>query len=174
MKYTVLPWMNALSAGKILIGIAFLLIGWCILEHFIKKYWLDLRRGHLALMSNTAWVFCLNTAICTVAYWRWALILSLAVGLLFWFIIRGELKTAAEQEADGARGVNPQIRQIRSELFADLPIEEQLAFKKSYRPVGFWWWLWLPLMIAIPFLAVLLLEQLGAGDYLFSVVYFKQ
>lgn len=173
MKYTVLPWMNALSAGRILIGIAFLLIGWCILEYFLKNYSRTLRRGTLAIMSNTAWALCLNAAICTVAFWRWALILSLAISLLFLVIIRGELKTAREEELEGARGVNPTIRQIRSELFADLSIEEQLAFKKAYQPVRLWWWLWLPLMIAIPFLAVLLLEQLGAGDYLFNIVYFE-
>lgn len=173
MKYTVLPWMNAISAGKILVGIAFLLIAWCILEYFIKKWSMNLRRGHLAIMSNTAWALCLNGAICTVAFWRWALILSLAVGILFWIIIRGELKTAREEELEGARGVRPELKEIRSELFADLPIEEQLAFKKNYKPVKLWWWLWLPLMIAIPFLAILLLEQLGAGDYLFHIVYFE-
>ena len=173
MKYTILPWMNAVSAGKILIGIAAALIGWCILEYFLKRFSLSLRRGTLAIMSNTAWALCLNTALFTVAFWKWALALTFGIALLFWFIIRGELKTAAEQELEGARGVNPEIRKVRSEQFADLSIEEQLAFKKAYRPMKFLWWIWVPLMILLPFLLVLLFEKCGAGDYLFSVVYFE-
>lgn len=173
MKYTILPWMNAVSAGKILVGIAFALILWCILEYFLKRFSLSLRRGTLAILSNSAWALCLNAAICTVAFWRWALLLSLAIAILFLVIIRGEFRTARDEEMDGARGVNAEIRQIRSEQFSDLSIEEQMEFKKNYRPQKFWWWLWLPLMIAIPFLFVLLLEQIGVGDYLFHVVYFE-
>ena len=64
------------------------------------------------------------------------------------------------------------IRTVRAEIFSDLSIEEQLEFEKKVKPHKFYWWLFLPLVMVIPFLVVLLLEQLGVGDYLFSVVYF--
>lgn len=173
MKYTMLPWMNPLSAGKIVIGAAAVLLFYNIFEYFLKKNNFSMSRGTLALISNTAWPLCLNFCAFTLFYWYWALPISMGISLLFVIIIRGELKTTREQELEGARGLNPHIRTLRSEAFADLSIEEQMEFKKNYRPHQFYWWLFLPLTIVLPFLAVLLLEQLGAGDYLFSIVYFE-
>lgn len=168
-----LPWMDPLSAGRIVVAAAVVLILYNIFEYFLKRNNISMSRGTLALISNTAWPLCLNFCVFTLFYWYWALPISMGITLLFIVIIRGELKTTKEQELEGAKGLSPEIRKIRSEAFADLSVEEQLEFKKNYRPQKFYWWLYLPLMIAVPFLMVLLLEQLGAGDYLFSIIYFE-
>lgn len=173
MKYAMLPWMDPLSAGKIIIGIATVLILYNIFEYFFKHHNLTMGRGAFAIMSNTVWPLCLNLCIFTLAYWYWAFPLAIALTVVFIVIIRGELKTAREEELEGAKGLTAEVRKIRSEWFADLPVEEQMEFKKSYQPQKFVWWLYLPLVVLIPFLIVLLLEQLGAGDYLFSVVYYE-
>ena len=75
-------------------------------------------------------------------------------------------------ELEGRRGLNPLIRTVRAEIFNDLSIEEQMEFKKTVQPQKFYWWIFLPLVMILPFLTILLLERLGVGDYLFQVVYY--
>ena len=173
MKETLLPWMDPLSAGHLVVTAVFILVLYNVFEYFFKRNNITMRRGTLAIISNSAWALCLNFCIFTLAFWYWAVPLSLALSAIFIVIIRGELKTAREEELDGAKGLTPEVRTARAELFSDLSIEEQLEFKKNYKPQKFYWWLYLILTVSLPFLLVLLLEQLGAGDYLFQVVYFE-
>ncbi len=173
LNYTILPWMDPLSVGKIIPTVVGILVAYCIFEFFFKKYNNSVRRGTLSLITNTVWPLTLNTCFFTVLYWQWAFPLSAVIGLIFISVIKHELKIAHEDELEGFRGLNPTIRQIRGEIFADLSIEEQMEYKKTVKPHKFYWWLFLPLVVIIPFLVVLLLEQFGLGDYLFQVVYFE-
>lgn len=170
IKYSVLPWRNALSAGHILLATAFVLIAYSIAEAIWKRHNLVMRRGTLAIIGNTVWALCLNTGVYTVAFWYWAAPLAIGVAAIFFAIIRGELKTALEEEREGAVGTFAALRQIRAEEFADLSPEEQMAYKARVKPTRFWWWLWFPAVVALPFLLILLLEACGTGDYLFRVV----
>lgn len=170
MKYTILPWMDGVCAGYIIFGAMALLICYSIFEFFFKRHNLSMRRGTLAIIGNTVWPFCLNICIYALIYWYWAIPASLALSLIFWVIIRGELKTAHEEELEGCWGLFPAIRKIRGEAFADLSIEEQLAYKAHVKPQKFYWWIYVPALVILPFCIILLLERLGIGDYLFFVV----
>lgn len=174
LKYAILPWYDQISAGYIVSVAGGLLIAYCIFEAIFKRYNKSMRRGTLALIGNTVWPLLINIGIFSVAYWQWALPLATATAVLFLFVIRHELKEAYTEEKEGYRGLNPLIREVRAELFADLSIEEQMAFKEQIKPQKFYWWIWLPLMIAIPFLVMLLAEAIGVGDYLFQVVYYPK
>ena len=173
IKYSVLPWRNTLSAGHILLGIAFFLLAYVIAEAVWRRHNQVMRRGTLAIISNTVWPLCLNAGIYTAAFWYWAAPLATGVAVLFFIIIRGELKTAREEELEGAVGTFAALRRLRAERFADLPIEEQMAYKAGVKPTRFLWWLWFPAVILLPFLLILLLEACGAGDYLFRVITFS-
>ncbi|MBQ8893696.1 MAG: hypothetical protein IJ043_04730 [Clostridia bacterium] len=173
LKYTFFPWMDSLTVGRILPPLIILLVAYNIFEYFFKKHNISMRKGTLSIISGTAWTLLLNTCFFTIAYWQWAILFSAVLALLFIVIMRYELKVSYQEELEGYRGLNPEMRKIRAELFADLSIEEQLEFKQNVHPQKFYWYVWLPLMLLIPFLTVLLLEQLGVGDYLFQVVYFE-
>ncbi len=170
MKYTILPWINGLSAGYIILGAMGLLIAYNLFEYFFKQHNYSMRRGTLAIIGNTVWPFFLNVAMDALFYWYWALPMNAVSALVFYVIIRGELKTALEDEREGGYGLSPALRKIRMEQFADLSIEEQMAYKDRVRPQRFFWWLYFPALIILPFLSILLLELLGVGDYLFFVV----
>lgn len=174
LEYAILPWYDQVSAGYILAAAGGLLIAYCLFEAIFKRFNKSMRRGTLVLIGNTVWPLLINIGIFSVAYWQWALPLAAAVGILFLFVIRHELKEAYTEEKEGYRGLNPLIREVRAEIFADLSIEEQMAYKEQVQPHKFYWWIWLPLMIAIPFLVMLLAEALGVGDYLFQVVYYPK
>ena len=174
LKYAILPWYDQISAGYIVSTAGGLLIAYCIFEAIFKRYNKSMRRGTLALIGNTVWPLLINIGIFSVAYWQWALPLTAATAVLFLFVIRHELKEAYTEEKEGYRGLNPLIREVRAEIFADLSIEEQMAYKAQVKPQKVYWWIWLPLMIAIPFLVMLLAEAIGVGDYLFQVVYYPQ
>lgn len=174
LTYAILPWYDQISAGYIVSVAGVALIAYCLFEAIFKRYNKSMRRGTLALIGNTVWPLLVNIGIFSVAYWQWALPLSAAVGVLFLFVIRHELKEAYTEEKEGYRGLNPLIREVRAEIFADLSIEEQMAYKEQVQPQKFYWWIWLPLVIAIPFLVMLLAEALGVGDYLFQVVYYPK
>ncbi len=173
-NYTILPWMKYLSAGRIVSVALAVLAVYCLAEQIFKRRNITMRKGTLSLINNTVWPLIINSCIFAVAYWYWALPLALICGLVFIFIIKGELRTAYQEELEGYRGLFPAIRKIRAEAFADLPIEEQMEYKKSVKPHKFYWWIWLPLIVIIPFLLMLLLEQLGIGDYLFARFYFPE
>lgn len=172
LQYAILPWMEQISAGKILWVAALSLIAYCIFEAIFKRFNKSMRRGTLSLIGNTIWPLLINLGIFTVAYWQWALPLTIIVGVMFVFIMRHELKEAHTDELEGYRGLNPLIREVRAEIFNELSIEEQLEFKKTVKPHKFYWWIFLPAVVIIPFLLILLAEALGVGDYLFKVVYY--
>ena len=174
LTYAILPWYNQISAGYIVSAAGVALIAYCLFEAIFKRYNKSMRRGTLALIGNTIWPLLVNIGIFSVAYWQWALPLAAVVGILFLFIIRHELKEAYTEEKEGYRGLNPLIREVRAEIFADLSIEEQMAYKEQVKPQKFYWWIWLPLVVAIPFLVMLLAEACGVGDYLFQVVYYPK
>ena len=173
LKYAILPWMDQLTAGKIIPPVIFLLVAYCIFEFFLKKFNYTMRRGTLSLISNTVWPMLLNICIFAVAYWQWAFPLAVVMALIFISVLSHELKIAHEDELEGFVGINPELRKLRAENFSDLPIEEQMAYKKTVKPRKFYWWLFLPAVVILPFLLILLLELLGVGDYLFKVVYYK-
>ena len=174
LKYTFFPWMDALTVGRIIPAAIGVLVAFCIFERVFSKYNNTMRKGTMAIISATAWTVILNFCFYVIAYWKWAIGFSVAMALFFIVILRHELKVAYQDEKEGFRGLNPLIRSIRGEIFSDLSIEEQMEFKESVKPQRFYWYLWLPLVVGLPFLAVLLLEKLGVGDYLFQVVYFTK
>lgn len=173
IKYTILPWMDTLTVGKIIPPVIGLLVGYCFVEYLLKKFNYSIRRGSLSLVTNTVWPMLLNICIFSIAYWQWAFPIATVMGLIFLSVLRHELKVAHEDELEGFRGLNKEIRKLRAEAFADLSIEEQMAYKKTVKTHKFYWWIFLPAVVIIPFLIVLLLEQFGLGDYLFQVVYFE-
>ncbi len=173
LTYTILPWMDPLTVGKLLPPAIGLLVAYCIFEYFFKKWNRSVRRGTLSLITNTVWPILLNFCIFALLYWQWAFPVATVIGLIFISVLQHELKVAHEDELEGFRGLSPAIRTIRAEMFADLSIEEQMEYKKTVKPHPFHWWIFLPAVVIIPFLAILLLEQLGLGDYLFQVVYFE-
>ena len=166
--------MNALTVGRIVPVAVALLVAFCIFERVFSKHNNTMRKGTMSIISATAWTLILNFIFYVIAFWQWAVGFSVAMALFFIVILRHELKIAYQDEKEGFRGLNPLIRSIRGEIFSDLSIEEQMEFKKNVKPQKFYWYLWLPLVVGLPFLAVLLLEQLGVGDYLFEVVYFAK
>ena len=173
-NYTVLPWMNNLSAGYIASCCVAGLFIWIFAENLLRKYNQTMRRGTLAIISNTVWPLLLNTCAFTLVFWYYALPFAVGCTAVFALIIRNELKTAREEELEGGIGLSKELRELRSEAFADLSIEEQKDYKANVKRQKCIWWLWAPLMIVLPFLAVLVLEKLGVGDYLFKVYYFPQ
>lgn len=173
LKYTFFPWMDSMTVGRIVPALVAILVVYCIFEYFFRKYNNSVRKGTMAIVSNTVWPLLLNLCFFTIAYWQWALAFSIICGVFFIIVLRHELKIAYQDELEGYRGLNPTIRGIRAEIFADLSVEEQMEFKKTVKPQKFYWYIWLPLIVGIPFLITLLLEQLGVGDYLFQVVYFE-
>lgn len=170
MKYTILPWMNAASAGYIIAAAILCPIFYQIFEYVFRRHNLTMRRGTLAIIGNTVWPFFLNICFFALFYWSWALPLSVAFALIFFAIIRSELKSAYEDERLGGWGVSPEIRKLRADAFGSLSIEEQMAYKAEVHPQRFYWQLYFPVVILLPFLIILLLEQLGIGDYLFFIV----
>lgn len=174
LEYAILPWFDQISAGRIVSVLVMLLIGYCLFEAVFKKFNCSMRRGTLSLIGNTIWPVLINAGIFTLAYWQWAFPLAIIVGGLFIIIMRYELKESYQDELEGYRGLNKEIRKLRAEAFADLSIEEQKEFKQKVKPQKFYWWIFWPAVVILPFLLVLLLEQLGAGDYLFKVVYYVQ
>ncbi len=173
MKQTYLPWMNVLSAGKIIPPVIAILIAWCIFAALMKKYNSSIRRGHFAVVDNTLWALLLNTMIFTVSFWQWSFPVAIGIGAIFIWVIKNEQKRAWEDERIGMRGMNAEMKRLRGEAFNDLSIEEQMAYKEKVKPYSFRWWIFLPAVVLLPFLLMLLLEALGVGDYLFRVVYFE-
>lgn len=173
MKQTYLPWMDVLSAGRVVPPVIAVLIGWCIIAALMKKFNSSVRRGHFAVVDNTLWALLLNTLIFTVSFWQWAFPVAIGIGALFIWVIRNEQTRALEEERIGMRGMNAEMKRLRGEAFNDLSIEEQMAYKEKVKPYRFRWWLFWPAVVLLPFLLMLLLEALGVGDYLFRVVYFE-
>ena len=173
MKQTYLPWLDVFSAGQILPVLGGLLIGWCILAALFKKFNSSVRRGHFAAVDNTVWPLLLNAIIFTVSFWQWAFPVALGIGGIFLWVIRNEQKRALEDERIGMFGMNEEMKRLRGEAYNDLSIEEQLAYKEKVKPYKFIWWIWLPLVVLLPFLLMLVLGACGVGDYLFRVVYFE-
>lgn len=172
INYTVMPWMDGVIIGYIVPFALAVLVAYSIFEFFFKRRNLTMRRGTLAMITNTIWALMLNLCVFSIAYWRWALIIAAVLSLLFISIIRHELKVAYDDELGGRRGLFPAIRTIRGEEFADLSVEEQMAYKKTVKPYRFYWYFFLPITVLLPFCAVLMLDLLGVGDYLFEVYYF--
>lgn len=173
LDYTFFPWMDSMTVGRVLPVAIGVLVAYCIFDFFFRKFNNNVRKGTMSIISGTVWTLILNVCFFTIAYWQWGIVFSLAMALFFMVIMRHELKIAHQDELEGFRGTNPLIRGIRAEIFSDLSIEEQMAFKKTVVPQKVIWWIWIPLMVLIPFLIVQLLEILGVGDYLFEVVQLK-
>ena len=94
LKYAILPWMEQITAGRIISVAAILLAAWCLFEAIFRRYNKSMRRGTLALISNTVWPLLVNLCIFCVAYWQWAFVLAAVVGLIFISVLRHELKEA--------------------------------------------------------------------------------
>ena len=170
MRVTLLPWMDTASAGHILTVTILFPVFYQIFEYIFRRYNLTMRRGTLAIIGNTVWPFFLNICFYALFYWYWALPLSVAFTLVFFAVIRGELKAAYEDERLGGWGVSKEIRKLRADAFGALSLEEQMAYKEDVRPQKFLWQLYFPALIVIPFLIVMLLSCLGVGEYLFVPV----
>lgn len=172
IEYTMLPWWDVLSAGKIVPILGFLLAGWALFAGLFKRYNASVRRGTFAVIDNTVWPLLLNSIIYTTLFWYWAAPISIGLSYVFEAIIRHEQKRAFEEERLGCFGLNKEIKTLRGEAFNDLSIEEQLSYREKVTPYRFCWWAHMLLCVILPFLLVLLLEALGAGNYLFKVYYY--
>ncbi len=172
LEYTMLPWWDVMSAGRAVPVVLFLLVAWCLFAGLMKRYNSTLRRGHFSLLDNTMWPLLVNTVLYLVAFWYWAVPVAAGLGLIFESVIRNDLKRSLEDERQGMFGMNPHIKQLRGEAFNDLSVEEQMAYKEKVTPIAFSWWIHLLIVTVVPFLIVLLLEQLGLGNYLFRVYYY--
>lgn len=170
MKFTILPWLDAAAGGRIITAAVLFPVGYQIFETIFRRVNETMRRGTLAIIGNTVWPFFINICLYALFYWYWALPLSALFTLIFFAVIRGELKAAYEDERLGGWGVSPEIRKLRADAFGELPLEEQMAYKEEVRPQRFFWQLYFPALIILPFLVILLLSRLGVGDYLFTVV----
>lgn len=172
IEYTMLPWWDVLSAGRIVPVLGFLLVAWWLFASLFRKYNSSVRRGTFSVIDHTVWPLLLNTVVYTVLFWYWAAPIAAGLSYVFEAIIRNEQKRAFEEERLGRFGMNREIKNLRGEAFNDLPIEEQLAYRDQVQPYRFTWWKHMLLCVILPFLAVLLLERLGLGNYLFRVYYY--
>lgn len=172
IEYTMLPWWDVMSAGRSVPVVALLLVAWAVIAALFKRYNTTLRRGHFSMVDNTVWPMLLNTIVYLVAFWYWGLPVAVGIALIFESVIRNDLKRALEDERQGMFGMNPTVKILRGEAFNDLSVEEQMAYKERVIPVRFYPWLHFLAVVILPFLAVLLLEQLGLGNYLFRVYYY--
>ena len=161
-----------MSASRVIPVVGSLLIAWCIFSFFFKKFNSTVRKGTFSIIDNTVWALLLNTVLFTLLFWNVAFPFALGVGGVFIAVIRNDLKRAFEEERIGMFGMNEEMRLLGGEAYNDLSIEEQLAYKEKVKPYKFDWWAFLLLVVVLPFLIMLLLEQLGLGDYLFETLYF--
>ncbi len=172
INYTVMPWMDAVVIGYIVPAAIAVILLYSVFEFFFKRRNMTMRRGTLAIITNTVWVLMINLCVFTLAYWQWAFLIAAVMSLLFLSVIRHELKVAHDDELGGRWGLFPALRAIRGEEFADLTVEEQLAYKEKVKPYRFRWYCFLPVTVLVPFCMVLLIDLLGFADYLFQVYYF--
>lgn len=171
IKWTYLPWMTQSTAGDIcwvvvVVGAVFILVTQCIRR---TKSGYDLHEAPFVTMECTVLALLVNTAMFALFFWYAALAASLFFSLMFYLSARGMQKKIYFEEKDGRWGLHPPLRQVRGELFSDLPIEEQLEYKKkidaTFKKVQPWWYF--PLTIAVPF-AVVLIMRLCGFDYIFT------
>ncbi len=172
IEYTMLPWWDVMSAGYAVPVVLILLVLWAITAGLMKRFNSSIRRGVFAIIDGTVWPLLLNTVVFLVAFWNWAFPVAAGISLIFESVIRNELKRSLEDERVGMLGMNPTIKLLRGEAYNDLSVEEQLAYKEKVQPIRFTWWIHLLATVVLPFLLMLLLEQLGLGNYLFKVYYY--
>ena len=172
INYTVMPWMDSVVIGYIVpIAIA-IILAYSIFAFFFRRHNMTMRRGSFALITNTVWTLMINLCVFCLAFWQWAFLITTILSLLFVSVIRHELKTAYDDELGGRWGLFPAIRTIRGEAFADLSVEEQLAYKETVVPYQFHWYYFVPITVLVPFCTILCLDLLGVADYIFEVYYF--
>ena len=170
IDYTYLPWENQDVSGVIcwvcLVLGALLAIGCAVVRHsklgygvHVAPFWTFQVYGYALLV---------NTALFSLFFWYAAI----AAGALFSTACvvgaRGVQNKAYYDEKNGKWGLSPDLREVRGELFSDLPPEEQIKQKqqvdasfRKIKPLPFYL-----ITLAVPFLIMLILYGCGAG-YIF-------
>lgn len=168
-EYTSLPFYNNFTAAKIFAVVAVLIIAFLIIKAVISKNSLTLHRAPFSVCTAYINIALINIIFCTFMYWYWALPLSLALTLIYMHTTYMEVKDANSEERSGVWGLNKDIRRIRGELFNDLPIEEQLAYREKVKDYKFSRIVFVVVAMLIPlaFIGVCYLLDIG---YLFYPV----
>ncbi len=167
IDWTYLPWENARVCGVICwtcvaLGLLFA-IGTFVIA--------GTNAGHnihvapfTAVRAYGAALF-VNTAMFTLFFWYAALPIGLFISTVCIVSARGVQKNALVDEKNGKWGLDPDLRQVRGEMFSDLSPEEQIRRKKEVERV-FRKTRILPfylLTICLPFLLVVILYFCGAS-----------
>ena len=106
----------------------------------------------------------INTAMCALFFWYAALPICLLISTVCAVSARGVQKNALVDEKNGKWGLDPDLRQVRGEMFSDLSPEEQIERKKEVdrtfrktRVLPFFL-----ITVGLPFLLIVLLYFCGA------------
>lgn len=165
IEWTYLPWDVQGLAGKIcwpcvVVGVLFVLI-----TQIIRRTPLgyDIHHAPFLSLEVTGLTLVINTAVYSLFFWYVALPVSVFFSVLFFLAARGIQKHIYFEEKDGCWGLYPPLRQVRGEMFADLPVEEQLEQKQkvdaTFRRLNPLWFF--PLSVLLPFAVILLLKLCG-------------
>lgn len=133
IDYTYLPWENQNVCG--VICWICLAVGalWALASVIVKnsKLGYDLHVGDFWYVQAYGWALIVNTAMFAMFFWYAAA----AIGALFSTVCISSARAGQQKafidEKNGKWGLCPALRQVRGELFADLPIEQQLEHKKT-------------------------------------------
>lgn len=150
----ILPFDNALIAAKIFFTVLALLIVYTIVRAVVYSRSLTLHKAPAAVVCAFIGASLANILICIFFNWTFALLLCIVITVIFMLTARSEINDANSEERMGIWGLNKDIRRIRSELFNDMTVEEQLEYRKKVKEYKFNMPLFFAAAIAVPILFV--------------------
>ena len=132
-----MPFLNIDISVKLFIASFLIFVFLLTVKTIVYKRSLSLHRAHASIFS--AYVICssANVIFTTFLYWYWALSLCFVFSVIYAFSTAREVAESNSEERMGIYGLNKEIRRIRGEIFNDMSIEEQIAFRKTVKETAF-------------------------------------
>lgn len=168
-KYTLLPFLDVITAAKLFALFGLCIIAVAIVRAIVFKRALTLHRAKTEIVFGFISVSFINCLFTTFLYWQWAAGLSIVLGIVYAFSVSGKVRDSNSEERTGVWGLNADIRRIRGELFNDMTPEEQIAYRETVKETKFISPLFVVLSLVPPVLAVAVYRILDLG-YLFAPV----
>ena len=168
-KYTLLPFLDVITAAKLFALFGLLIIITSIIRVIIFKRSLTFHRAKTEIVFGFISVSFINCLFTTFLYWQWATGLSVVLGIVYAFSVSGKVRDSNSEERTGVWGLNADIRRIRGELFNDMTPEEQVAYRETVKETKFYSPLFVALSLVAPVIAVVIYKLLDLG-YLFTPV----
>ena len=167
--YTLLPFLDVITAAKLFLFFAALILLTAVIRKIVFKRSLSLHKAHASIAFSLVTASLANMLFTTFLYWYWALPLSIAISVIYAFTTAGDVKDANSEERIGVWGLNEDIRRVRGEIFNDMTVEEQIAYRGKVKETRFSKTLFIIISLAAAAVIVLLFNALDIG-YLFSPV----